>query len=211
MIDTQMNSATLLVYHLSNLLYHILTVIVLFFLLRKLGIEDNKSFFISLLFSVHPLFTDAIAWIPGRGDLLAVLFCSISFLSFMYYDSTKNRWFFFFHSAAFLLALFSKEISVFLPIAMIYCYWFCFNNKYKIKALVPFLLAWNFSVFSFFFFRYINHITQKRLSFGAFINNLKVIPTFLGKLVIPLNLSPLPISVQDDKKKTTSNGRLAKG
>ena len=119
MIDSQISRGEPYVYHFSNILYHILTVIVLFFLLRKLGVRDNISFYVSLLFSIHPLFTDAIAWIPGRGDILAGLFCSVSFLSFIYYNSTKNKWYFIIHSAAFLLALFSKEISVFLPFPLI--------------------------------------------------------------------------------------------
>ena len=51
---------------------------------------SRRVFFISLLFSVHPLFTDAIAWIPGRGDLLSGLFCLASFLSFIYYNNSYH-------------------------------------------------------------------------------------------------------------------------
>jgi Tfp pilus assembly protein PilF len=192
-IDTQISGEKPDIYHFSNIFYHILTVIVFFFLLRKLGVRDNISFFISLLFSIHPLFTDAIAWIPGRGDLLAGLFCSVSFLSFIYYISTKNKWYFFFHSAAFILALFSKEISVFLPVVLIYYYWFVIRNKYKIRLLIPFIFVWSFSVCLFFLLRHLFLNYQDLLSFKAFISNLPVIPIFLGKLVIPLGLSPMPL------------------
>src|ERR1035437_196265 len=193
MIDTRISGEKPYVYHFSNILYHILTVIVLFFLLRKLGVRDNISFFISLLFSVHPLFTDAIAWIPGRGDLLAGLFCSVSFLSFIYYNSSKNKWYFFFHTASFILALFSKEISVFLPVVIIFYYWVVIKNKYKIRMLVPFLLMWSFSVLLFFFLRHLYLNLQNLLSFKAFISNLPVIPIFLSKLVLPLGLSSMPL------------------
>ena len=193
MIDSQISSEKPYIYHFSNILYHLLTVIVLFFLLRKLGVRDNLSFFISLLFSVHPLFTDAIAWLPGRGDLLAGLFCSISFLSFIYFCSTKNKWYFFFHSAAFILALFSKEISVFLPVIIVSYYWIVLRNKYKTRDLVPFIFVWIFSVCLFFFLRHLYLNYQDILSVKAFISNLPVIPIFLSKLVIPLRLSPLPL------------------
>ena len=193
MLDAQISGEKPSTYHFSNILYHILTVLVLFSLLRKLGVRDNISFFISLLFSVHPLFTDAIAWIPGRGDLLSGLFCSVSFLSFIYYNSTKNKWYFFFHSAAFLLALFSKEISVFLPVVIISYYWVVLKNKYKIRELVPFALAWGFSVCLFFLLQHLYLNYQDILSFKAFVTNLPVIPIFLSKLVIPLGLSPLPL------------------
>jgi tetratricopeptide (TPR) repeat protein len=193
MIDAQINGEKPYTYHFSNILYHILTVIVLFFLLRKLRVRDNISFFLSLLFSVHPLFTDAIVWIPGRGDLLAGLFCSLSFLSFLNYYSTKNKLYFIFHSVAFLLALFSKEMSVFLPVVIIFYYWFVLKNKYKIRMLVPYLVIWSFSVLLFFFLRHIYLNPQNVLSFNAFFTNLPVIPTYLSKLVIPIGLSPMAV------------------
>jgi tetratricopeptide (TPR) repeat protein len=193
MVDTQISGGEPYVYHFSNILYHILTVIVLFFLLRKLRVRDSISFFISLLFSVHPLFTDAIAWIPGRGDLLAGLFCSVSYLAFLYYNSTKNKWYFFFHSTAFILALFSKEISVFLPAIIILYYWVVLKNRYKIRELVPFIFVWSFSVCLFFLLRHLYVNNQDILSFKAFISNLPVIPVFLSKLVIPLGLSSMPV------------------
>jgi protein O-mannosyl-transferase len=191
-IDTQMNGDRFYSYHLSNLIYHILTVITLFFLLRKLKVKDNISFFLSLLFSVHPLLTDAIAWIPGRGDLLSGLFCTVSFHSFINYNIKKNKIFFFFHSAAFLLALFSKEISVILPVILMFYFWFELRNKHKIRELVPFVLIWSFCAGLFFLLRYINVNNQNMLSIKAFIFNLPVIPIFLGKILVPINLSPLP-------------------
>jgi protein O-mannosyl-transferase len=193
MIDTQISGDKPYFYHFSNIFYHILTVIVLFFLLKKFGIRDNISFLVSLLFSIHPLFMDAIAWIPGRGDLLAGLFCSVSFLSFIYYNTTKNKWYLFFHSAAFIFALFSKEISVFLPAIIIFYYWVVLKNKYKIRELVPFISVWSFSVCLFFLLRHLYLNYQDMLSFKAFISNLPVIPIFLSKLIIPLGLSPMPV------------------
>jgi tetratricopeptide (TPR) repeat protein len=192
MIDAQIGDEKPNV-HFFNILYHILTVIILFFLLRKLGVRDNISFFISLLFSVHPLFTDAIAWIPGRGDILAGLFCSVSFLAFLYYNGNKNKWFFALHSAAFILALFSKEISVVLPFMIITYYWFLQKNRYKISEGISFIFVWSISICLFFFLRNLYLNNQDILSFKAFISNLPVIPIFLSKLVIPLNLSVMPL------------------
>ncbi|MDR3668872.1 MAG: tetratricopeptide repeat protein [Ignavibacteriaceae bacterium] len=193
MLDAQISTEKPNVFHFLNILYHILTVIILFFLFRKLGIKDNIAFFISLLFSIHPIFTDAIAWLPGRGDLLAGLFCSVAFLTFLYYETTKNVWYFVFHSIAFALALFSKETSVFLPLAMVFYYIVVLKNKYKIRGLVPFIFPWSITVFLFFLLRHLFLNYQNVLSITAFITNLRVIPTFLGELFIPLGLSPMPV------------------
>jgi tetratricopeptide (TPR) repeat protein len=193
MIDAQISGEKPSAYHFSNILYHILTVIVLFFLLRKLGVRDNISFLLSLLFAVHPLFTVAIAWIPGRGDLLAGLFGSLSFLSFIYYTSKRNNWFFILHSAVFLLALLSKEISVVLPVVLIFYYLVVQKNKYDIRGLLPFIILWGLSVSGFFLLRHIYLNPQSILSFHAFISNLQMIPVLLGKLFVPLGLSAMPV------------------
>jgi protein O-mannosyl-transferase len=193
MIDAQINGEKPYIYHLSNLLYHLLNVIVLFFLLRKLGVRDKIAFFVSLLFSIHPLFTDAIVWVPGRGDLLAGLFCSVSFLSFIYYFSTKNIKHIFLHSLTFLLALYSKEISVFLPFVIIIYYWGVLKDKHEIKVMIPFFIIWSIAVFIFSLVRYSILNNQTILSFKAFLRNLPVIPIFMSKLIIPVGLSPMPI------------------
>ncbi len=193
MIDTQVGNGKANVYHFSNLFYHILTVIVFFLLLRKLWVRDDISFFISLLFSVHPLLTDAIAWIPGRGDLLSGLFCSLSFLIFIHYNNTKNKWYFIIHSLTFALAMFSKEISVFLPVVIVYYYCVVLKNRLKIRMLVPFIVVWILTVLLFFLLRHLFLNYQDLLSFKALIRSLPVIPIFISKLIIPLGLSPMPV------------------
>jgi tetratricopeptide (TPR) repeat protein len=193
MVDAQISGEKPSAYHFSNLLYHILTVIALFFLLRILGIKNNLSFFLAMLFSVHPLFTDAIAWVVGRGDILAGLFGIAAFISFIKYDETKKKIYFYLHSILFALALFSKEISAVLPIVIIFYYWFVKKNKYKTRELVPFLIIWSLVVLSFFYLRdrFLN--PQDILSFNSFIINLPQVPIYFAKLFLPFGLSPMPV------------------
>ena len=192
-LDAQISGEKPWAYHFSNLLYHILTAIALFFLLRMLGIKNNLSFFMALLFSVHPLFTDAIAWIVGRGDILAGLFGTAAFISFIKYDETKKKIYFYLHFILFALALFSKEISVVLPLAIIFYYLLVNKRKYNVRELVPFFISWILVVISFFFLRnrFLNH--QEVLSFDSFVKNLPQIPIYFAKLFLPLNLSPMPV------------------
>ena len=193
MVDAQISGEKPQAYHFSNLLYHILTVISLFFLLRLLGIKNNLSFFLSLLFSVHPLFTDAIAWIAGRGDILAGLFGTVSFILFIKYTETKNKLFYFLHSAAFAAALFSKEISVTLPVIIVFYFWFVKNNKYKIRELFPFIASWGIIILFFLFLRSRFVHPEDIVSLESFVKNLPVIPIFIVKLFFPFNLSPMPV------------------
>lgn len=57
-------------YHLSNLVLHVLFVVTVFIFLQKLGIQRWISFFLALLFSVHPLVVSVVAWIPGTNEQL---------------------------------------------------------------------------------------------------------------------------------------------
>jgi tetratricopeptide (TPR) repeat protein len=193
MVDAQISGEKPWAYHFSNLLYHILTVIALYFLLRIIGIKNNLSFSLALLFSVHPLFTDAIAWIVGRGDILAGLFGTIAFILFLKYNDTKKKIFYFLHTAAFALALFSKEISIALPFVFIFYYWFIKKNKHKIRELIPFIFPWGLIVLCFFYLRNRFLNPQNILTIDSFIKNLPQIPIYFAKLFLPFDLSPMPI------------------
>jgi hypothetical protein len=108
MLDALIGGDRPWIYHLFNLLYHILTVVSLYFFLRSLQIKNMASLFIALLFSVHPLLTAAVSWIPARGDVLIGLFGVLLFNTFGRYCRTKNTGWLMLHSLLFALALFSK-------------------------------------------------------------------------------------------------------
>ncbi|MFN3966660.1 MAG: hypothetical protein ACK4JE_03055, partial [Endomicrobiia bacterium] len=62
-------------YHLTNLLIHILNTFLVFLIFRKLPVLNEfkitKAFFISLIFLIHPVQTESVVYVSGRGDLLA--------------------------------------------------------------------------------------------------------------------------------------------
>src|SRR5271157_6276134 len=61
-------------FHLTNLLLHICCVLLLYLFLRKIEIPDTNALILALIFAVHPVLSQAVAWIPGRNDMLLVLF-----------------------------------------------------------------------------------------------------------------------------------------
>jgi len=193
MLDAHINGESPRQYHISNLIYHILTVISLFYLLLIIGIKRNLSFFLALLFSVHPLFTDAIVWIVGRGDILAGLFGALAFILFVEYCKTKNIVYFILHSVSFGLALFSKEISVVLPLMMILYYRLISKNRRSYRELVPFFFPWIILVLCFFYLRSRFLNSQDIMSLNFFITNLPQIPVYFAKLFLPFGLSPMPV------------------
>lgn len=61
-------------FHLANVLTHALTVGMLIWLARRLGLTAITAAWIGTLFAVHPVHSEAVAWISGRCDLSAALF-----------------------------------------------------------------------------------------------------------------------------------------
>jgi len=65
-------------FHLTNLLLHAVNVLLLFELVRQLDARIWGAFLGTLLFAVHPAFTEVIAFPNYREDLLVLLFCLAS-------------------------------------------------------------------------------------------------------------------------------------
>ena len=196
MVDSQIGGRDPWSYHLSNLLLHVLTVVALFFFLNKIGIKLETSFLMALLFSVHPMFTNAVAWIPARGDLLLGLFSLLTFITyFAYYENFKNCWFFL-HTIVFLLALFSKESAVLLPVLILIYLFLASGKKLTLNRIMPFLAVWLISELFYFYIRFsvikVN-LSPKLFGFIPFIKNLPVLPITFGKLFIPYNLNTIPV------------------
>ncbi|MGB7624005.1 MAG: hypothetical protein WBN92_16790, partial [Terriglobia bacterium] len=71
-------------FHLMNRLLHIITCLGIFWALQRLlSRESHIPLFTTLLFAVHPIQTEAITYIAGRADALAMLFFVLAWLSFM--------------------------------------------------------------------------------------------------------------------------------
>ena len=57
-------------YHLMNLLLHLLGTLFVFLIIKKLSGNDLIAFITSLLFGIHPLHVESVAWIAERKDVL---------------------------------------------------------------------------------------------------------------------------------------------
>jgi protein O-mannosyl-transferase len=195
MIDTQLGDSEPWMYHLSNLLLHLFTVIALFFLLKKTGIREEISFLLALFFSIHPLFTNAVAWIPARGDILLCLFSLLSFITFLEYFYSRKIIYFILHAFVFLLVIFSKETAVLLPVIILTYLYFVQKNKFKLKEIIPFLALWFFISILFFLIRQsVLKVSASPSEFGitTFIKDLPTLPITFSKFIIPYNLSSMP-------------------
>ena len=94
MLDAQVDGAMPGMFHFMNLIYHILATLLLFFFLRKLGMNEATALALSLIFAVHPINVHAVCWVPGRNDILLAIFTLLSFSSLLVYykDKQPHTW-----------------------------------------------------------------------------------------------------------------------
>ncbi|GAF76422.1 unnamed protein product, partial [marine sediment metagenome] len=74
MIDYSLWKLNVRGYHLTNTLLHILAALTIYWLINILFGDRPLSLFASLFFVAHPIHTEAVAYISGRADPLALLF-----------------------------------------------------------------------------------------------------------------------------------------
>lgn len=84
--DAQLSGGAPWAYHLTNLLLHLISTLLLYLLLKKLGVIKDLAFFFAAVFAVHPVLSQAVGWIPGRNDPLLALFLLSSFIFFLYFS-----------------------------------------------------------------------------------------------------------------------------
>jgi protein O-mannosyl-transferase len=126
-------------YHLINILLHAFNAVLLWFILRKIKIPGAE--FIALLFAVHPIHVESVAWVIERKDVLSG-FCYL--LSFWFYINIQNPQSIFripkyyLSLLFFIFALLSKSITVSLPIAILLYVWWK-NGRIRLTDLIPLL------------------------------------------------------------------------
>ncbi|RJP24876.1 MAG: tetratricopeptide repeat protein [Candidatus Abyssobacteria bacterium SURF_5] len=133
-------------YHAVNILLHAVCGLLVYLFFRQLFGHSVYAFFVSLLFLLHPVQTEAVSWISARGNSMFLAFLLLSLMCYRQWtaDSEKKR---VFYALALMFAAFSllaKEMAVVLPV-LILVHDFSVNRPEKagewrkrISALLPF-------------------------------------------------------------------------
>jgi tetratricopeptide (TPR) repeat protein len=122
-------------YHLNNMLLHALCTLLVFILMRRLGLSLFISFTTALLFGIHPMRVESVAWISERKDVLYGALFLLSMLFYIRYRDVKRKLFYFLALGTFLLSLLTKIQAVTLPLALVLIDYF-FEKKFTVRQLI---------------------------------------------------------------------------
>jgi tetratricopeptide (TPR) repeat protein len=199
MFDAQLSGSNPFFYHLTNVIIHVVTSGVVFVFLQKLKIKRDVAFLFAAIFAVHPVLSQAVAWIPGRNDSLLTLFSLLSFIFFInFIESGKPKdaiW----HIVFFAAALLTKE-SALLIAPMLVLYLLLFERKQRFSEKLSVVFAWVGVTVIWYFLRIVALQNPVKYTLSEAIlsiyQGLPAVLIDLGKVFFPLNLSVLPI-IQD--------------
>ena len=194
MLDAQIAGKKLKPYHVTNIIYHIIAVSLLFVLFLRLNFERLNAFLLTLIFAVHPVLCAAVSWIPGRNDPLLAIFIFSSFIFFLDYVDSKKISSLFFHFAVLLLALFTKETAVVFPVVLTA---YIIIYRIPLKNSIYLLPGWMVLIITWYLMRKAAIIPTVGLTLtnlqASVFHNLPLPLQYFGKIILPVNLSVFPM------------------
>ena len=129
-------------YHVINLLLHLLNVLLVFRVVLLLSENSRVALIAALLFGIHPIHVESVAWVSELKDLLYTFFFLASYFFYLKHLRDKKNTFYTWSLLLFLLSLLSKAMAASLPVLLILTDYFK-GTKINVKSLlakVPFFL-----------------------------------------------------------------------
>ena len=106
-------------HHVVNVILHFVCVWLLFVVLRGWTARLWPSFFVALLFAIHPLHVESVAWVSQRKDVLSTVFWMLTLLAYGWYARKPGVSRYACVATAFVLGLMAKPMLVTLPCVLL--------------------------------------------------------------------------------------------
>jgi len=106
-------------YHLTNVAINAVCTLLVFKLARELSEDTVIAFIAGIAFIVSPSHSDTVNWVATRYDLLACMFYLASMICYIRFKKTAVTGYYAGALASGFLALFSKEMAITLPLAIL--------------------------------------------------------------------------------------------
>jgi len=128
-----------LCYHLLNVLLHGSAACLFGLLLRRLAVPG--AWFAALLFTLHPVCVESVAWISEQKNTLSLVFYLGAALTYLRFDQDRQGARHGLATGLFLLALLTKTVTASLPAALLVVFWWQRGRLEWRRDVLP-LLPW---------------------------------------------------------------------
>jgi tetratricopeptide (TPR) repeat protein len=202
MVDVQIYGLKPWGHHLTNVLIHAINTVLVFLVFRRMTGAAWRSLAVALLFGLHPLRVEPVAWISERKDVLSTMFWLLAMWTYARFaeesksTSRRTKSFYLLTLFFFALGLLSKQMVVTLPFVFLLLDFWPLNrwqqsNRWRlVLEKIPFFaLMVAASIMAYVAKQSAGALQEIHLSLGervgnAFISYIR----YLGKLFWPTNL-----------------------
>ena len=200
-LDYSINGPDPIIFHASNLLLHLINSLLVFWLIKNLFNSKQIAFVVAMLFGIHNMHVESVAWATERKNLLFVLFYLSSLNLYILFLAQKKISLLYAVFVLFIAALLSKASAVSLPLILILTDYLIkrqISFKENLQEKIPFfILSFIFGLLTLWFhqqFGSLNNTTGFSFPVRMLIAG-KAFLYYLVKLLIPTNLTtfnPMP-------------------
>jgi tetratricopeptide (TPR) repeat protein len=106
-------------HHLINVLLHATSVLLLFAFLQRATGRQWLSAWVALMFALHPLHVESVAWIAERKDVLSTVFAMLALWSYVRWVEKPSLRRYLLVALAFGLGLMAKPMVITLPLVLV--------------------------------------------------------------------------------------------
>lgn len=180
------------IFHFLNVFLHAINACLLFYLSILIGFKREWAFATALLWSVHPVHTEAISYISGTADPLQFLFIFLTLLTFF----KKPKGYLLICTLTFICSFLSKEVAIVFPGLLFALLFLTQEKRWSVKTYFPAFYFLGVALIyvglrasvldfngDFHFYKNENIYTQNMLY--RFYTFLATLPNYLMLLVYP--------------------------
>jgi len=180
-------------YHLTNLILHLLTVLLVYLFVSRVFRNPDMGLLACLIFAVHPVNTETVTYIAGRADPLSSIFFLSALLFYMRFKEAGRRLSFFLSILFFIFALLTKEATLVFPLVLIIYDVFILKensvNKKTLGLYAPYFLAVIIYISFRLFVLGMPLGFMRHMPYGLYLFTIpKIIILYLGLLFFPVIL-----------------------
>ena len=127
-------------YHFLNVALHAASACLLALILRRLAVPG--AWLAALIFALHPVAVESVAWITEQKNTLSTLFYLLSLLAYLRFDRDRSPRWYLLAAGWFILALLTKTVTATLPAALLVIFWWRRGGlswRRDVLPLVPWL------------------------------------------------------------------------
>lgn len=119
MTDVEIFGLNAGMHHLTNVIFHIVNTLMLFYCLRRMTGNVWNSAAVAMLFGLHPLHVESVAWIAERKDVLSAFFWMLTILFYTRYVEHRSAGRYLIIVICYIFGLMTKPMLVTLPFVLL--------------------------------------------------------------------------------------------